>query len=121
MHTRIRDLVLIVLSFFMLSANIVFGKEEMPPPPGVGQLRIKEKGIIFTGIDEYSGDKIYILAEPSDNVIGFMDKCRQKLCNSNMESWGDGIYYICRCKGRGKKYLLILKGEPWEKINQEVH
>ncbi len=45
----------------MSFADVVFAKSEMPPPLGIEQPKAKQKREVFVGIDESSGDKIYIL------------------------------------------------------------
>lgn len=109
----------------MLFGNLVFAKDEMPPSSGVEQPMAKQKGVIFIGIDEYSGDKTYILKEVNDNhanFLGFSKRCVKDLCNSNAGVWIDGIYHVCRCEGKGKRYLQIITvfKESWSSINQEV-
>ncbi|MBU1235514.1 MAG: hypothetical protein KJ634_00505 [Gammaproteobacteria bacterium] len=61
----------------------------------------------YAGVDDASGDRMYVVKDTIDGVFAFRDRCRE-LCKGEdtFLVWNDNENHICRCPDQGKRYLL---------------
>lgn len=97
----------------ILLVNTACEKSAEAPPDGAKNENTVA-AVEFAGIHEPSGDRVYILKEKMD-LFRFREKCMKELCKIRIGLWYDESgYWICRCQGEGKRYMVKYTEIPGE-------
>ncbi len=97
-----------LLAVFAILASTACGRQEHPK--GSAKSGAASSQFEYAGMDDASGDRMYVVKEAIDGIFAFRDRCRE-LCSGEdtFALWNDNEYHICRCPEQGKRYLLKMK------------